>query len=115
MLCSPKFLFKHEGASGTLDEYAIAARMSYFLWNSVPDETLFDLASKGMLKDPDVRREQALRMLQDARSDRFVKDYVHQWLDLEKLKIIEPDVSIFSVEEFDLVREQIKEEPVEFF
>lgn len=115
MLCSPNFLFKQEGASGPLDEYAIAARMSYFLWNSLPDETLFELASQGKLKDPQVRREQTLRMLQDARADRFAKDYVDQWLGLEKLKIVEPDISIFSVDEFDLVREQIKEEPLEFF
>jgi hypothetical protein len=115
MLCSPKFLFKQEGESGPLDDYAIAARMSYFLWNSLPDETLSELARQGKLKDPKVRREQTLRMLQDARTDRFVRDYVYQWLDLEKLKIIEPDLSIFTVEEFDLVRNQIKEEPVEFF
>jgi len=115
MLCSPNFLYKQEGASGPLDEHAIAARMSYFLWNSLPDETLFDLASQGKLKDPEVRREQTLRMLKHERADRFVKDYVYQWLDLEKLKIIEPDVSIFTVEEFDLVRDQIKKEPVEFF
>ena len=115
MLCSPKFLFKQEGESGTLDHYAIAARMSYFLWNSLPDEMLFELARQGKLKDPQVRREQTLRMLQAERADRFVRDYVHQWLDLEKLKIIEPDLSIFTVDEFDLVRDQIKEEPVEFF
>ena len=115
MLCSPNFLFKHEGQSGPLGDHAIAARMSYFLWNSLPDETLFELASKGMLQDPKVRREQTLRMLQDARADRFVKDYVYQWLELEKLKIIEPDVGVFTVDEFDLVRSQIKEEPVEFF
>ncbi|HCV98530.1 MAG TPA: hypothetical protein DGJ56_04450 [Verrucomicrobiales bacterium] len=115
MLCSPKFLFKQEGESGPLDNFAIAARMSYFLWNSLPDEILFELASQGKLKDPIVRREQAHRMLQAERTDRFVKDYVHQWLDLEKLKIIEPDLSIFTVDEFDLVRDQIKEEPVEFF
>ena len=115
MLCSPKFLFKQEGKSGPLDNYAIAARMSYFLWNSLPDEMLFELARQGKLKDPKVRREQTLRMLQAARTDRFVRDYVYQWLDLEKLKIIEPDLSIFTVDEFDLVRDQIKEEPVEFF
>ena len=115
MLCSPMFLFKQEGESGPLDNYAIAARMSYFLWNSLPDEILFELASQGKLKDPIVRREQTHRMLQAERTDRFVKDYVHQWLDLEKLKIIEPDLSIFTVDEFDLVRDQIKEEPVEFF
>ncbi len=118
MLCSPSFLYKHEGvedSAGPLDDYAIAARISYFLWNSLPDETLFVLARKGKLQDPNVRREQAIRMLQDARADRFVKDYVHQWLDLEKLNILEPAVNIFSVEEFDLVRDQIKKEPVEFF
>jgi hypothetical protein len=54
-------------------------------------------------------------MLQDGKADRFVKDFVYQWLDLEKLTLIEPDVSIFTVDEFDLVRDQIKEEPVEFF
>ena len=115
MLCSPHFLYKQEGATESLDEYAIAARMSYFLWNSLPDEALFELAGQEKLKDPEIRREQTLRMLQDARADRFVEDFVHQWLDLEKLKIVEPDVSIFTVDEFDLVRNQIKEEPVEFF
>ena len=115
MLCSPNFLFKQEGASGKLDDYAIAARMSYFLWNSLPDEKLFELAKQGLLKDPKVRREQAVRMLQDAKANRFAQDYVYQWLDLEKLKIIEPDVNIFTVEEFDLVRDQVKKEPVEFF
>jgi hypothetical protein len=115
MLCSPNFLYKQEGASGPLDDHAIAARMSYFLWNSLPDETLFELARQGKLKDPKVRHQQTLRMLNHERADRFVKDYVYQWLDLEKLKIIEPDVSIFTVEEFDLVRDQIKDEPVEFF
>ena len=115
MLCSPKFLFKQEGETGPLDDYAIAARMSYFLWNSLPDEMLFELAKQGKLKDPKVRRDQTLRMLEDARTDRFIRDYVHQWLDLKKLEIVEPDLSIFTVDEFDLVRNQIKEEPVEFF
>ena len=115
MLCSPNFLFKQEGASGTLDDHAIASRMSYFLWNSLPDEKLFELAKQGKLKDSRVRREQTLRMLQDEKAERFAQDYVHQWLDLQKLKIVEPDINIFSVDEFDLVREQIKEEPIEFF
>ena len=115
MLCSPSFLFKREGVSGTLDDHAIAARMSYFLWNSLPDETLFQLAEQGKLGDPQIRREQAIRMLEDGKADRFISDFVYQWLDLEKLKIVEPDLNIFTVDEFDLVREQIKEEPIEFF
>ncbi len=115
MLCSPHFLYKHEGESDALDDYAIASRLSYFLWNSVPDELLFELAQQGKLRDPKIRREQAVRMLQDAKADRFAHDYVGQWLNLEKLKIIEPDVNLFTVEEFDLVRDQIKQEPIEFF
>ncbi len=115
MLCSANFLFKQEGVTNSLDDHAIAARMSYFLWNSLPDDELFDLASQGKLKDPLIRCEQTMRMLQDPRAGRFAKDYVHQWLDLKKLEVIEPDLSIFAVDEFDLVRDQIKEEPVEFF
>ena len=115
MLCSPKFIFKKEGESGPLDDYAIAARLSYFLWNTLPDDTLFALAKQGKLKSPRIRQEQALRMLQDPRADRFINDFVYQWLDLEKLKIIEPDLSIFTVDEFDLVRDQISKEPVAFF
>ena len=115
MLCSPKFIFKKEGESGPLDDFAIAARLSYFLWNTLPDDTLFALAKQGKLKSQKVRQEQALRMLQDPRADRFINDFVYQWLDLEKLKIIEPDLSIFTVDEFDLVRDQISKEPVAFF
>ncbi|MEC9094858.1 MAG: DUF1592 domain-containing protein, partial [Planctomycetota bacterium] len=115
LLCSPNFLFKQEGVSGPLDDYAIAARLSYFLWNSSPDQMLFELARQGMLKNPKIRQEQVLRMLQDTKAKRFAKNYVYQWLDLQKLKIIEPDVGIFTVDEFDLVRDQIKAEPVEFF
>ena len=51
MLCSPKFLYKYEGDSLELDDYAIASRMSYFLWNSLPDDRLIKLASEGKLKD----------------------------------------------------------------
>ena len=115
MLCSPNFLYKQEGAVTSLDQHAIAARMSYFLWNSVPDDELFELASQGRLSDPLVRSEQAERMLSDVKAKRFIDDYVYQWLDLEKLENIEPDLSIFSVEEFDLVRAQIRREPAAFF
>ena len=67
MLCSPKFIFKNEGESEVLDDFAIAARLSYFLWNTLPDFTLFELAKQGKLKSQKVRQEQALRMLQDPR------------------------------------------------
>ncbi|HCN09759.1 MAG TPA: hypothetical protein DIT01_17680, partial [Lentisphaeria bacterium] len=63
MLCSPKFLYKVEGDSLNLDDYAIASRLSYFLWNSLPDDRLIKLASEGKLKDSSVRSAEALRML----------------------------------------------------
>jgi len=68
MLCSPKFLYKYEGDSLDLDEYAIASRLSYFLWNTLPDDRLIKLASEGKLRDPSVRSAEALRMLEDPKS-----------------------------------------------
>ena len=71
MLCSPKFLYKYEGDSLNLDDYAIASRLSYFLWNTLPDDRLIKLASEGKLKDPSVRSAEALRMLQDPKVPAF--------------------------------------------
>ena len=71
MLCSPKFLYKYEGDSLDLDDYAIASRLSYFLWNTLPDDRLIKLASEGKLKDPSVRSAEALRMLKDPKIPAF--------------------------------------------
>ena len=80
-LCSPDFLFLKEPA-GALDHWALASRLSYFLWNSMPDDELFALAEKGKLHDPAVLREQVERMLKDPKAERFVVDFTDQWLDL---------------------------------
>lgn len=95
-LTSPSFLFRSEtqaepdnpGKVVLLDEYALASRLSYFLWSSAPDKTLRDLAAKRELRTN--LREQVDRMLADKRSDRFVENFIGQWLqarDLQGLNI----------------------------
>ena len=86
MLVSPRFLFRAEiqpepenaAKIVPVDEYALASRLSYFLWNSCPDAELLRLASKNQLRAK--LGEQALRMLNDSKSERFVKNFVGQWL-----------------------------------
>ena len=96
MLCSPKFLYKYEGDTSDLDEYAIASRLSYFLWNSLPDDRLITLASEGKLKDSSVRSAEALRMLQDPKAQRFVADFTEQWLELHKIDTVNPQADILA-------------------
>jgi len=96
MLCSPNFLYKYEGDTVELDDYAIASRMSYFLWNSLPDDRLMKLASEGKLRDSVIRSAEALRMLQDPRSRRFAADFTTQWLELHKIDIVNPSNELLS-------------------
>ncbi len=86
-LCSPHFLYLDQSTrsantpeDGRLTEYAIAERLSYFLWNSMPDQRLMELARKGQLADPEVRATEAIRMLADPRSKRFVNQFMDQWM-----------------------------------
>ena len=96
MLCSPKFLYKYEGDSLNLDDYVIASRLSYFLWNSLPDDRLIKLASEGKLKDSSVRSAEALRMLQDPKAQRFSANFTEQWLELDKVDIVNPHDDILT-------------------
>jgi len=100
-LCSPHFLFLAErvGPNGKLDDYAIASRLSYFLWSSMPDEELFKLAAKGELAKPAVLRAQAERLLNDPKSRRFTANFAGQWLDLRNINATSPDPQIYG--EFD--------------
>ena len=92
-LCSPEFLYLREPA-GALDDHALASRLSYFLWNSMPDEELFAAAAKGQLKDAAGLKAQATRMLADPRAERFVTDFLDQWLDLRDIDLTTPDRSL---------------------
>ena len=117
MLCSPKFLYKYEGDSLNLDDYAIASRLSYFLWNTLPDDHLIQLASKGKLKDPSIRSAEALRMLKDPKSQRFVTDFTEQWLELHKIEIVNPQADLlkYTFKNFTGIRPFMGQESIEFF
>lgn len=100
ILCSPRFLYFQE-PTGKLDDFAIATRMSFMLWNRPPDQMLLDAAASGQLKDPKFRRQQAKRMLADSKADSFVVDLADQWLQLNDIDFTEPDRRMFG--DFDLV------------
>ena len=69
--------------------------MSFFLWSSIPDDELLDLASRGRLGDPGVLDEQVRRMLADPRSEALVTNFAAQWLYLRDLELKEPDTGYF--------------------
>jgi mono/diheme cytochrome c family protein len=98
ILSSPRFFYFDE-RPGSLDDQAIAARLSYFLWSTLPDDELTALAAKGELRSPAVLHTQVERMLGDPRSQRFVEDFTGQWLELRKINATTPDPNLYG--EFD--------------
>jgi len=90
MLCSPDFIYLRQNP-GKLVDYALASRLSYFLWSSMPDETLMDLARAGKLSDRAELRRQVERMLKDPKSAAFTRHFPERWLKLYELGRMEPD------------------------
>jgi mono/diheme cytochrome c family protein len=94
MLVSPRFVFRFEeepaglkaGAIYRIDDLELASRLSFFLWSSIPDDELLNLAVRGKLKDPAILEQQTLRMLNDPRADALVKNFAGQWLYLREVK-----------------------------
>lgn len=95
MLSAPDFLFV--GLEGP--EFALASRLSYFLWNSMPDATLLQLARRGELSRPAELRKHVDRMLKDPRSGRFVEHFLDEWLELRNIDFTTPDPQLYP--EFD--------------
>jgi hypothetical protein len=95
VLCSPRFICLEE-KPGKLDDFAVASRLSFFLWNSAPDDALRDLAAKGELRRPEVLRAQTNRMLADAKSQKFVNAFLDYWLDLRKAGGTSPDETLYN-------------------
>lgn len=93
-LCSSHFLFRQE-VPGRLDEAALANRLALWLWNSIPDADLLSVAAAGGLSKPNILRGQVDRMLRDARSERFVSDFLNQWLNLAKIDDTVPDRQLY--------------------
>ena len=116
MLCSPHFVFKYEANQRELDDYMIASRLSYFLHNSTPDEELLQLAAEGKLKDPAVRRAQALRLLGDRdKAERFTRNFTHQWLGLDQFGQFTPNEAYIQAGHYARLKPSIEEEPYAFF
>ena len=94
VLCSPRMLTFVE-SPGPLDDYSIASRLSYALWTDMPDEPLLKLASEGKLRRTEVLTEQIDRMLDDARSKKFIDSFTDQWLMLNEINFTTPDSKQF--------------------
>jgi len=115
VLCSPEFVYLNE-KPGRLDEYALASRLAFFLWNSPPDDELRRCAEKKELHEPDVLRAQTERLLADPKSRRFVDAFLDYWLDLRKIEATAPDANLYSDYYLDdLLTESALEETRLFF
>jgi hypothetical protein len=99
VLASPLFLYRTEGgdASGvrTLNDLELATRLSFFLWSSIPDDELLQVAMRGELTRPATLDAQVRRMLRDDRAASLTRDFAFQWLNMGKLDEIEPDPRLF--------------------
>ena len=95
VLASPEFLYLNE-KPGRLDDYALATRLSLFLWNSIPDEKLLARAAKGELHRSEVLRAETERMLADPKSHRFVDAFLDYWIDLRKMEDSTPSAALYN-------------------
>src|SRR5205809_4853783 len=101
VLVSPRFLFRGElqpdpnnpGALHPVDEFALASRLSYFLWSSMPDDELCALAGRKALRKN--LEQQVKRMLKDPKAQALVDNFAGQWLQIRNLKLVAPDKSLF--------------------
>ena len=102
ILTSPQFLFLQESPrplrqaqDRRLDDYALASRLSYFLWSTMPDDELLQLAAQGKLKDPQALRAQTDRLLASPKSHAFTKNFCGQWLNLRAIDATMPDSRLY--------------------
>lgn len=113
VMVSPQFLFLPE-QPGKLDDFALASRLSYFLWRTMPDDELLALAEQAKLHRPQTLHDQVERMLHDARSQAFVRDFVAQWLNLRDIDSTIPGHLLYP--EFDdMLKESMLRETELFF
>ena len=122
LLSMPEFLMRiyqepvdlEPGEPYRLSDLELATRLSFFLWRSIPDDQLIDLAAEGRLSDPDVLPEQIRRMLEDDRATRFMNDFVGQWLQIRNINEQAPDGALFA--QFnDTLRKAMVQETQLFF
>ena len=121
ILVSTGFLFRVEhdpaniapNTAYPISDVELASRLSFFLWSSIPDEQLLELAQRGKLRDPAVLEQQVRRMLADARSNTLVSNFVGQWLYLRNIRRVLPDPKEFP--NFDENLRQAFERETELF
>ncbi len=119
VLVNPNFLFRVELGADTssgrnLSGYELASRLSYFLWNSMPDDGLIAEAKSGALATEAGLIKQIDRMLADPKAERFFEDFTSQWLQIRRLSEASPDPELFPNFSPEL-RADLAREPVEFF
>ena len=113
ILVSPDFLFLREQAT-RLNDFALASRLSYFLWSSMPDEELFQLAAKNKLHEQDVLGEQVERLLRDPKARAFNTNFTGQWLSLRAIDATLPDGTLYP-EYDDILKTSMLKETSMFF
>jgi mono/diheme cytochrome c family protein len=121
VLVSPKFIFRvapppagaAAGSVHPLDDLTLASQLSFFLWSSIPDDELIDLASRGRLRGPGVLDRQVRRMLADPRAKALVDNFAGQWLHIRNLRSTTPDKNLFP--DFDDNLRQGFERELELF
>ena len=104
ILVAPRFVYRAEeepttvaaGQSYRISDTDLASRLSFFLWSSIPDDELLDVAAKGRLRDPQVLKQQVTRMLTDAKADAIVENFAGQWLYLRELDHVQTDAKNFD-------------------
>jgi len=113
VLCSDSFLYLEQGDSQKtrlqLNDYELASRLSYFLWSTMPDETLLALARNGTLQEPATLRSEVKRMLGDAKIAEFARSFPRQWLQLRKVGMFAPDKGLYPTYDENLEGSMIAE------
>jgi hypothetical protein len=114
VLVSPEFLYLMEpndrpGKKQLLTDYELASRLSYFLWSSMPDEKLFDLAENGQLRKPNVLAKQVREMIANPKSENFVNNFTDQWLNLSGIDRVAVNPEYYPTFDDNLKRDMRRE------
>ncbi|MBI1372575.1 MAG: DUF1592 domain-containing protein [Phycisphaera sp.] len=113
IMCSKDFVYIVEGdakkQADTLNDYELATRLSYFVWSTMPDDELLDLAKQNKLHEPAVLKAQLTRMLKHPYAARFSEEFPYQWLQLHKVGMFTPDSKLYPQYDKYLEKSMIKE------